>query len=655
MNFFEAQDQARRATRRLIVVYVAATAVIVAGVTLVVGIALYTTSGGGAYQPAVFLDRQAPVLAVVAVLTTLFIAGATLYRMATLAAGGARVAGELGGTEVTADVSDPLRRRLRNVVEEMAIASGVPVPDIYVLEQEAGINAFAAGYAPADAAVAVTRGALETLDRDELQGVVAHEFSHILNGDMRLNIRMMGVLFGIMALGLMGRMILRGGGRRGVILTGRRNKGAGAVLLIGLGLAVLGAVGVFLARILKAAVSRQREYLADAAAVQFTRQTRGIAGALKKIGAYSQSSLIRESDAEEISHMLFGAGLKLPRLFATHPPLTVRIRALEPGFSENDYPRIDPGVDFRSAELSPQAAEGERRPAAAMALAAEGSVPPPAAISGSVGQPGSEQVAYAMQLRASIRDPLYAAAHSADRAWLLTLALLLDRGGGVTGRQLSLLEEQLGGDRRRAVAALYDVLSSIGAEYRLPVLEIAFPALKKRPAAEIDYLLALTRRMIDIDGEVDLYEYCFQRVLSHGLARAGTPVGRLKASRGEVREAAVRLLGILAKRGHDSDERRREAFRAGLGEFGWADGVDYAPAGSGSVAGDSVTGGAFGALDRSLDILSALNAAGKERIVAALAATAAFDGRLAVAEAELLRAVCATLDCPLPPIFTSAV
>ncbi len=651
MNFFEAQDQARRATRRLIVVYVAATAVIVAGVTLVVGIALYTTSGGAAYQPAVFLDRQTPVLAVVAVLTTFFIAGATLYRMATLAAGGARVAGELGGTEVTADVSDPLRRRLRNVVEEMAIASGVPVPDIYVLEQEAGINAFAAGYAPADAAVAVTRGALEVLDRDELQGVVAHEFSHILNGDMRLNIRMMGVLFGIMSLGLMGRMILRGGGRRGVIIAGRRNKGAGAVLLIGLGLAVLGAVGVFFARILKAAVSRQREYLADAAAVQFTRQTRGIAGALKKIGAYSQSSLIRESDAEEISHMLFGSGLKLPRLFATHPPLTARIRALEPGFSESDYPSGDP----RSAELSPQAAEDERRPAAAMALAAEGSVPSPAAISGSVGQPGSEQVAYAMQLRASIPDPLYAAAHSADRAWLLTLALLLDRSGGVTGRQLSLLEEELGGDRRRAVAALSDVLSSIGAEYRLPVLEIAFPALKKRPAAEIDYLLALTRRMIDIDGEVDLYEYCFQRVLSHGLARAGAAVGRLKANRVEVREAAVRLLGILAKRGHDSDERRREAFRAGLGEFGWADGVDYASAGSGSVAGDSVTGGAFGALDRSLDILSALNAAGKERIVAALAATAAFDGRLAVAEAELLRAVCATLDCPLPPIVTSAV
>lgn len=642
MNFFEAQDQAKRATRRLIVVYAVATLIIVAGVTLVVGIALYTTSGGAAYKPAVFLDRQAPVLAVTAVLTTLFIVGATLYRVSTLAAGGRRVAGELGGTEITAEVRDPLRRRLRNVVEEMAIASGVPVPEIYVLEQEEGINAFAAGYTPGDAAVAVTRGALEVLDRDELQGVIAHEFSHILNGDMRLNIRMMGMLFGIMALGLMGRMILRGGGRRGRILAGRRNKGTGAVLLIGLGLAVLGAVGVFFARILKAAVSRQREYLADAAAVQFTRQTLGIAGALKKIGGYSQSSLLRASDAEEISHMLFGSGSKLSRMFATHPPLTARIRALEPGFSESDYPRID----LRSAELSRQAAEREQRPSAAMTLAADGAVPSPAAITGSIGQPGSEHVAYAMQLRASIPDLLYSAAHSADRAWMLALALLLDRSGGVTDRQLSLLEEQLGGDRRRTVAAYYDVLSSIGAEYRLPMLEIAFPALKKRPAAQIDYLLTLTRRLIEIDGTLDLYEYCFQRILSHGLTEAGARVSRRKASRGEVREAAVRLLRVLAKHGHDREERRRAAFRAGLREFGgWADDVDYESAGAGSVVDGSVA-----ALERSLDALSALNAAGRERIVAALSATAAFDGRLAVAEAELLRAVCASLDCPLPPI-----
>lgn len=674
MNFFAAQDRAKRASRRLIAVYVVATAIIVAGVTLVVGIALYAGSGA-VYQPAVFLDRQGPVLVVTAVVTTLFIVGATLYRMSTLAAGGGRVAAELGGTQITADVNDPLRRRLRNVVEEMAIASGVPVPEIYVLEEEGGINAFAAGYAPGDAAVAVTRGALEVLERDELQGVVAHEFSHILNGDMRLNIRMMGVLFGIMALGLMGRLILRGGGR-GRMVAGRRNKGAGAILLIGAGLAAFGAIGVFFARILKAAVSRQREYLADAAAVQFTRQTRGIANALKKIGGYSQGSLIQAADAEKVSHMLFGTGLKLSRLFATHPPLTARIQALVPGFSDRDYPRLDPRVDLhldsrldsridsridsrlddshpdrrldpRSPERSRQAASGERQPAAVMALAAEGTVPSPGGISASVGQPGNEHVAYARQIHASIPAPLYDAAHSIDLAWMLVLALLLDRSGRVTNRQLTLLEEQLGGERRRVVAGYYDALSPVGAEYRLPLLEIAFPALKKRPAGQIDYLLTLTRRLIDVDGELDLYEYCFQRILAQGLMRPpvpGTSAGRRKPGRREVREAAVRLLGVLAKHGHDSEERRAEAFRAGLEGFGhWVEGVEHEAGEDSSLA----------TLDRSLDVLAALNGAGRERLVTALAATAAFDGRLAVAEAELLRAVCATLDCPLPPIVTT--
>ena len=358
MNFFDAQDQARRATRWLVVIYVLATALIVAGITLVVGVALYSASSTSiARHPGEFLQAQAPVLAAAAIITALFIVGATLYRTTVLSAGGGRVATDMGGTRVSADVADPLQRRLRNVVEEMAIASGVPVPEIYVLEQESGINAFAAGYAPGDAAIAVTRGTLELLDREELQGVVAHEFSHILNGDMRLNIRMMGVLYGIMVLGLIGRMILRGS-HRGRMVSGRRGKGAGGVVLIGLGLAIFGAIGVFLARIVKAAVSRQREFLADASAVQFTRQTRGIADALKKIGGYAEGSLIQATDPEEISHMLFGTGARLSGLFATHPPLTERIQALDPSFREADFPR----VDLRSVEMERQTAALENSP-----------------------------------------------------------------------------------------------------------------------------------------------------------------------------------------------------------------------------------------------------------------------------------------------------
>ena len=274
MNFFDAQDQAKRTSRWLVVLYLLATLLIVAGVSLVVVAAIIFTGNGSIGNGGNFFFDQAPLLLGVAAITTLFIIGATLYRTSVLSAGGGKVATDLGGTLIPPDVQDPLRRRLRNVVEEMAIASGVPVPEIYVLEEESAINAFAAGYAPGDAAVAVTRGALETLDREELQGVIAHEFSHILNGDMRLNIRLMGVLFGIMVLGLIGRMILRGSHRTSIV-SSRRGKGAAPVFLIGIGLTILGAVGVFCARIIKASVSRQREYLADASAVQFTRQTKG--------------------------------------------------------------------------------------------------------------------------------------------------------------------------------------------------------------------------------------------------------------------------------------------------------------------------------------------------------------------------------------------
>ena len=331
----------RRTTRRLVFVYVLATIMIVLGVTLIVGAALFmfdNTSYGGSF--ANFAAQRTGLLLGIAVFAALLIVGATAYKTAALSSGGGRVATDMGGTLVPPNVQDPLRRRLRNVVEEMAIASGMPVPEIYVLEQENGINAFAAGYAPGDAAIAVTRGTLELLDRDELQGVIGHEFSHILNGDMRLNIRLMGVLFGIMVLGLIGRTILRGG-RHGAFVSSRRGKGAPVVLIIGLGLTILGAIGVFFARTIKAGVSRQREYLADASAVQFTRQTDGLANALKKIGGFSGGSLLRAADPEEVSHMLFGTGSKLSGMFATHPPLTERIQALDPHFKASDYPKVD--------------------------------------------------------------------------------------------------------------------------------------------------------------------------------------------------------------------------------------------------------------------------------------------------------------------------
>ena len=640
MNFFDAQDQARRTSRRLVYVYLLATVLIVAGVTFVVSAALfYSTDAGYGVTFGTLLRQQAPILVVIAVGTTLFILGATVYKTAVLSAGGGRVAADLGGTLVPPDVRDPLRRRLRNVVEEMAIAAGTPVPEIYVLEQESGINAFAAGYEPGDAAIAVTRGTLELLDRDELQGVIGHEFSHILNGDMRLNVRLMGVLFGIMALGLIGRMILRGG-RHGAFIASRRGKGAAVILVIGLGLAVLGGIGVLLARMIKASISRQREYLADASAVQFTRQTTGIANALKKIGGYGDHSYLQATDPEEVSHMLFGTGSRMSGLFATHPPLTERIQALDPNFDPSEYPEVD--LRNRPAAVGN---DEDRHAGIAEAVASTGAAQLPEAIGDMVGRPETAHIAHAAALRESVPELLYDAAHSSEMAYLLVIALILDRSGRVLPQQLSLAEQQLGRERTSLIRQYFDALAKTGAEYRLPLMEIAFPALRRRPLPQLEYLVELAGGMIDVDGQIDVYEYCFYRILISNLEQASNPAQkrkRRKATREPVRQAAVDLLRAVAKYGHEDDAERKRAFEAGVSTFGkW--GQQYAYETDRKYTLDD--------LDESLDMLLALNGEGQQMLLKAVSEVVLSDHRLSLTEAELIRAICASLNCPLPPIL----
>jgi len=332
LNFFEYQDRARRQSRWLVFLFIMAVITIIVVIDLAVLIAYGVTDSER--QQAV-LSAQAimdnlPILIGGALVTAAVVALASLFKTMTLRGGGGKVARELGGTLVGADTRDPLRRRLYNVVEEIALASGIPVPEIYVLEQESGINAFAAGFTPSDAAVAVTHGALAKLSRNELQGVIAHEFSHIFNGDMRLNIRLMGALFGILMLSLIGRRVLRGS-----YYMGRsKNSNGGAIVLIAFAVMVVGYIGLFFGRWIKSAVARQREYLADASAVQFTRDPGGIGGALKKIAVYSEASYLNV-ESEEVSHMLFGDGQPMS-MFATHPPINERISRIDPAFQPDD-------------------------------------------------------------------------------------------------------------------------------------------------------------------------------------------------------------------------------------------------------------------------------------------------------------------------------
>ena len=590
---------------------------------------------------ALFVGPDPGALLGTAVVTGGIIGLASLYRVSSLGSGGAAVAMQMGGMPVPEDTADPQLRRLRNVVEEMSIASGVPVPTVFVLEQESGINAFAAGYTTSDAAVAVTRGALDRLNRDELQGVIAHEYSHILNGDMRLNIRLMGVLFGILVLGLMGRKILMFGGRS-------RNRNAGALLIIALVAVVIGAIGMFFGRMIKAGVSRSREVLADASAVQFTRQTRGIAGALKKIAGVEEGSRFQQrAEAEEVSHMLFGDGLGLSGLFATHPPILKRIQALEPGFRSGQLERLQ--QQWRSAP--PNGMQEDL----AMGLAADGvpvmpdaraelSVTPPM-VSAQVANPRDDDYRRADAIAATLPTGLAALARQREAVKPLLLGLLLDDAdASVRGHQHSEIAARLGEDvAARAEELRAGPLLSLHPMYRLPLAQLAFPVLRMRPRPQLEDFIDTVHAVVHTDDHVSLFEYCLGQLLETQVRESLDPGRRPRMGRrkpGNVKQEFATLLSVVAQAGHSDPDEARRAYLAGMQRVLPRDHVPYAPPARGVLSLDDV----WEPLDR-LDPLA------KEVLVEAITAAAMHDGRVTVAEAELLRTICGVLHCPLPPML----
>src|ERR1039457_750285 len=350
MDFFAAEQRARKRTARLLVLFGFAVAgTVFAGYAATVFALRVAGNNAGAgygyprYRSPGFVGdaAQGPfwqprLFAAVSLCTLAVIGVASLYKWSEYSAGGSAVAEGVGGRRVDPHTTDPKEHQLLNVVEEMAIASGLPVPAVYVLDEEPAINSFAAGLTTSDAVVTVTRGTLQKLSRDELQGVVAHEFSHILNGDMRMNIRVSAIIFGILVIGLAGRATLWGL-RAGRLGSSRGKGGGGAVLVVlGIGLALLaiGYIGYFFGRLIQASVSRQREFLADASAVQFTRNPDGVTGALKKIGGYAIGSELDTHRAAEIGHFFFAQAFAsdFGGLWATHPPLGSRISAIDPNF-----------------------------------------------------------------------------------------------------------------------------------------------------------------------------------------------------------------------------------------------------------------------------------------------------------------------------------
>ncbi|MFW6152280.1 MAG: M48 family metalloprotease, partial [Verrucomicrobiota bacterium] len=518
-----------------------------------------------------------------------------------------------------------------------AIASGSPVPDVYVMDREPGINAFAAGFTSSDAIIAVTSGTIHNLNRDELQGVIAHEFSHILNGDMRLNLRLTGVLHGILLIGLIGYFLFRTIAFTG----GRRSRRDGRVTLfmavLGLTLMAIGFVGVFFGKLIKSAVSRQREYLADASSVQYTRNPDGIAGALKKIGGYNNGSRITSSHAEEASHFFFANGLPSSFLgmLATHPPLEERIRRLDASF-QGEYVETKGAVSpvpgaAGFAGGQPPLQGGQR------ALSSE-------QVLESVGSPLPEHIAYASRLLQDLPDFLREAAGDPFGARGVIYSLLIDSNKRIREKQLSCLREKAD---KAAVDQTYRMLDSVAdiePRFILPLVDISVSTLGDLSDRQFDQFEANIDQLIEADDEIDLFEFTLKRIVKRHLAPKFRKVSQRAAkfySMRPVMNDIVCLVSCIAHWGTDSREDAEKAFVKGIKVLGLEK--------SFSIAEARLCG--LQALDRALSRLVFAVPPVRKKILEACVACISADGYVTTEEAELLRAVADSLDCPVPPLF----
>jgi len=641
VDFFSRQAAARSQTRWLVIGFIVALLAVALALDLVLFTFLASSRAHAVDIDPLGFAAQNPGAAIFSTLLVMGVLGlASLYKSVELRGGGGVVARSLGGVLVDPDTRDIKRKRLLNVVSEMAIASGVPMPEVYVLEQEAAINAFAAGHTPANAAVTVTQGALDRLNRDQLQGVIGHEFSHILNGDMRLNVQLMGWVFGLFVVGLIGRLIFNFSPRD------RRNNN-NAIVVLGLAVMVLGYVGMFFGRLLQAAVSRQRERLADASGVQFTRNPQGLKEALVKIAAVPEGSALATPQAEQAAHMFFAAGLS--RAFATHPPLLERIRELDPQFDEGEIARVAAQMEAQSAMTSdvgdgaqvtgaagaPWGAAFPGVPTAVGAAAAPGPVAALAGVSALTGSMAAHQAQQAVP--ESVRE-----FQSPGRAQAFVVALLLSKEPPARQRQFALLEQKLSAGNFAFVQQIAPTVDSIDPMQRLPALQQVFPALRRVPVSQRKALAALAAELIYADARIDAFEFSLAKLLESLLRDeldARVPHGTLNLEAAE-QEIHV-LFASLAQLGAQNEHDARIAYEAGMTVVLPMRSPEYTPLSNWARQ-----------LSAALPRLEQLEPLAKKRLIDGLVKTITTDDVMTEAESELLRTVCALLHCPLPPLLS---
>lgn len=657
-GFFKRQAHARRNTGLLIFLFLTAVALITLAVCLV-GY-LVTRSQSSALPFHHWLLSSHGLTTAIAVV--LLIGIGSLVRWVDLAGGGSRVAKMVGARLIEPDTSDPEERKLRNIVEEMAIASGVSVPELYVMDSETSINAFVAGYTPGEAVMVVTHGALTHLSRDELQGVVAHEFSHILNGDMRINVRLIALLAGILMLGQIGHFMIRAGFYSGGRSRNRDGRAQAAMGLIGLALLIIGYVGVFFGRLIQAAVSRQREMLADASSVQFTRNPEGIGGALFKIGIKS-GYLDTTSHASDMNHMCFGesARMKFSSLLASHPPVNERINAIQPGMLARLRSRLrdtEPGQNLRQAgqaqpaaraglsdlvnhlaEPSPQRRRGSSSPI--RSSFADNSPVEATKLSSRVGTVNPQSEAFAVhllnQLPATFRSLLYTRAGAIQLCYGL---LIYDLPQTTQKERLQLVgPHPLLRVQQDLLDKLLPALAKLGEEARFPVLELAMPALRKLDPEEREALLANIQALVAADNRVSLFELALTTFLDRHLSAGAEQAVPVKyRNYRQVLPAISRLLSLFARAGTDSSEEADKLYLDAMAGFG---------TGSAESRTEKVS---MRELRETLEVLNRLSPLLKPAIIDACGYCVTHDGRVEVREYELMRLVADQLDCPMPPL-----
>ena len=631
MRFFERQDRARRQSLVLILLFLLAVSLIILAVSAV----LYGFYVFWVHYPVPFLDwlLSEPGWAVTGTVAAIVAMG-SLYRYADLRRGGERVARMAGARPVPADTAEKGERQLRNVTEEMALASGVTVPQLFVMDQEAAINAFVAGYQPNEAVLVVTRGTLDELSRDELQGVVAHEFSHILNGDMRINVRLISMLAGILLIGQLGQYLVRFGiwGWSGYH---HRRRYDGALVLAGAVLVIVGYVGLFMGRVIKSAVSRQREYLADAAAVQFTRNPEGIGGALYRIGVAASGSRLRAtSHAEDLNHLCFGESVSLARLLASHPPIEDRLNAIDETLLVRMKSR-DRKAAREQGEAPPTAAN---EAAAAMGFSGAGGLEIGSGAA-SVGALSESGTCHVRSLLAALPGGLNQQLHGAEGAVHLCLALALEEADhGALDQWLPELEP-VGAVAidPLLVRQMIQTLRDLGPAYRVPLVELSLPALRELETPAKGQLLRDMEQLIREDRGARLHDIAILGFLKHHLGKSAGRNRKVVHRRyGAVMPDIRRLLWLMASAGTRADPE--PLYREAMAGF---EAEARRPSGEGTSARK---------LLQSLGRLDGLPAMLKPAIIDACVHCIQEDGRVSPREYELLRIIADQLDCPMPPL-----